>query len=48
MPATGPDSIIATGSRRAWPIDMVPPFERMMPILPAKRAVCAKLSKRPR
>jgi hypothetical protein len=48
MPATGPDSIIATGSRRACAIDMVPPFERMIAILPAKRASRAKPSKRPR
>ena len=38
MPATGPDSIIATGSRRACSSDIVPPFERIIAILPAKRA----------
>ena len=48
MPATGPDSIIATGWRRACEIDMVPPFERMMAIWPANFASRAKPSKRAR
>ncbi len=30
MPATGPDSIIHTGWRRACSTDIVPPLERMI------------------
>jgi hypothetical protein len=48
MPATGPDSIIETGSSSALRIDMTPPLERIMWTLPRKSAPRRKPSSVPR
>jgi len=48
MPATGPDSIIATGCSRAVPIDITPPLDRMMLTLPGNFSARSQVSNRRR